>query len=193
MPIRKAELEIYPEDLLLRDASTDINETDESGGATWRWTCLYTMSRREKDLMRRLVAEKVACYCPQVAKRYRSPAGRLRTSYIPLFTNYVFLFGNEDHRRFALTTNCISKTYEVRDANFQNELRQIQVALNEEVPLTAEAKLDSGQRVRVRSGPFKDFEGEIIRREGKTRLLLQLNYLQQGVSMEMDEALLAPI
>lgn len=185
MPIRKPELEIFPADLL--------EPTANHGDATYSWTCLYTMSRREKDLMRRLIAEGIACFCPQVEKRYRSPAGRLRTSYIPLFSNYVFLFGNEDHRRFALATNCVSKTYPVEDANFVSELRQIQVALQAGAPLTAEAKLDRGQRVRVRSGPFKNFEGEVIRREGKTRLLLRLNFLEQGVSMEMDEAVLDPV
>ena len=185
MPVIGKQPDIFPPDLL---------ETDQlPGDTTWRWYCLYTMSRREKDLMRRLMANQIACYCPTVPKRYRSPAGRLRTSYIPLFPGYVFLFGDSSHRYFALSTNCVSRDQEIVDDGFVDELRQIQLALAAGVPLTPEAKLQRGQRVRVRSGPFKDFEGEVIRREGKTRLLLTLNFLEQGVSMEMDEAVLAPL
>ena len=185
MPIIKKEPDVYPSDLL--DSQHPL------GDDSWSWYCLYTLSRREKDLMRKLMSRQIACYCPVVAKRYRSPAGRLRTSYIPLFAGYVFMYGDETHQYFAMTTNCISRYQKVVDARFPEELRQIQTALSAGVPLTAEARLTRGQRVRVRSGHFKDFEGIVLRREGKTRLLLQLNFLEQGVSMELDEALLTPI
>ncbi|MGI9518286.1 MAG: transcription termination/antitermination protein NusG [Pirellulaceae bacterium] len=185
MPVIKKETDVYPPDLLIADALP--------GDESWRWYCLYTLSRREKDLVRRLIARQIACYCPTVPKRYRSPAGRLRTSHTPLFSSYVFLYGDASHRQFALTTNCVSRDQEINDPNFVSELRQIQQALDAGVPLTPEARLERGQRVRVRSGPFRDFEGVVIRREGKTRLLLTLNFLEQGVSMEMDEAVLVPV
>ncbi len=73
------------------------------------------------------------------------------------------------------------------------DLRQIHKAVLKGVPLTPESRLESGQRVRVRSGPFQGFEGQVIRRAGKTRLLLAINFLEQGVSMEMDEAVIAPL
>ena len=65
--------------------------------------------------------------------------------------------------------------------------------MTEEIPLTPEAKLESGDLVRVRSGPFADYEGTVVRREGKTRLLLSIQFLEQGVSMELDEAVLEPL
>ena len=61
------------------------------------------------------------------------------------------------------------------------------------VPLMAESRLVTGNRVRVKSGPFKRYEGTVLRREGKSRLLLAINFLEQGVSMEIDEALLEPL
>ena len=62
-----------------------------------------------------------------------------------------------------------------------------------DVPLTPEARLEPGNRARVRSGPFKGYEGIVIRREGKTRLLVSVEFLEKGVSMEMDEGVLEPI
>ena len=54
---------------------------------------MYTMARREKKLMRQLIEEKIAFYAPVIERRYRSPNGRLRKSYEPLFANYVFVCG----------------------------------------------------------------------------------------------------
>ena len=149
------------------------------------------MSRREKVLARKLISKKIGCYLPVVPKRYRSPNGRLRTSFVPLFNNYVFLFANELERFFCMTTNCVSRIQAVKDPQrMVDDLRTIQIAIAEGIPLTVESRIESGQRVRIRRGPFQGYEGLVIRREGKTRLLLSLNFLEQGVSMEMDEAVL---
>jgi transcriptional antiterminator RfaH len=73
------------------------------------------------------------------------------------------------------------------------DLRQIHNVVKAGVPLTPEARLQPGDRVKVKTGPFAGYEGNVIRREGKTRLLLSLRFLEQGVSMEMDEALLESV
>ncbi len=186
MPILKREDDIFPANLL-----DDESLLADSGSMWW---CVYTMSRREKDLMRRLRALKIPHYGPVIPKRYRSPNGRLRTSYVPLFPNYVFMFSDEDGRYAAMTTNCISKCDEVTETQqLISDLRQIYNVVAGGVALTPEAKLEPGNRTRVRSGPFAGYEGVVIRREGKTRLLLSIQFLEQGVSMELDEGLLEPI
>lgn len=183
MPILKKEDDIFPDDLLQNESI--LGDVDR------HWFCLYTMSRREKDLVRKLVARKICCYLPIVPKRFRSPAGRLRTSYVPLFHNYAFLFASEAERLFCLTTNCVSRMQEVKDpVQLVSDLKLIQLAISEGAPLTPEARIEPGQRIRVRTGPFQGYEGQVIRREGKTRLLLSVQFLEQCVSMEVDEAVL---
>lgn len=186
MPILKREDDIFPDNLLEDDAL--LNLSDKS------WWCIYTMSRREKDLMRKLAASQVAYYGPVIPKRFRSPNGRLRTSYIPLFPNYVFMFGSDEDRYEAMKSNCISSCSPVEEPDrLIIELRQIRTVIEAGVALTPEAKLEPGNQVRVRTGPFAGYEGIVIRREGKTRLLLSIQFLEQGVSMELDEGLLEPI
>jgi transcription antitermination factor NusG len=73
------------------------------------------------------------------------------------------------------------------------QLRQIHQVIKAGVPLTVESKLTAGDRVSVRRGPFAGYSGVVIRREGKTRLLLSIQFLDKGVSMEVDEAVLEPI
>lgn len=186
MPILKREDDIFPSDLLENDSI--LTDSDR------KWWCIYTISRREKDLMRKLASLKIAHYGPVIPKRYRSPSGRLRTSYVPLFPNYVFMWGNEEDRYQAMTTNCISRCNPIEDREqLVRDLRQIHCVVDAGVALTPEARLEPGNRVRVRSGPFARYEGTVIRREGKTRLLLSIQFLEQGVSMEMDEGLLEPL
>ncbi len=104
------------------------------------------------------------------------------------------MLADESERYFSMTTNCVSRFQIVDDREqLTADLENIQTAVTAGIPLTPEAKLEPGQLVRVRSGPFKDYEGQVIRREGKTRLLLAIRFLEQGVSMEMDEAVLSPL
>jgi len=186
MPILQRERDIFPEQLLVDPQLLTDNQR--------AWWCFYTLSRREKEFMRRLANWKIAHYGPIVPKRFRSPNGRLRTSYIPLFPNYVFVLASEEERYRAVTTACVSKHDQVIQwEQLLCDLRQIHKVISAGVPLTPEARLDAGSRVRVRSGPFSGYEGLVIRREGKTRLLLSIRFLEQGVSIEMDEGILEPM
>ena len=184
MPILKQESDIWPADL--------FSNQDLLGDEKRSWWCVYTLSRREKDLMRKLASLEIAHFGPVIPKRYRSPNGRMRTSYIPLFANYVFLFGSGEERQLAMTSNCISSCNPVVNSEqLVHDLSQIAFAVQAGVPLTPEARLEEGDKVRVRTGPFAGYEGTVIRRAGKTRLLLSIRFLEKGVSMELDEGILA--
>lgn len=182
MPILNQEDDFYPADL--------FDQIDQMPGA---WLC-YVISRREKDLMRRLKLVDTAFYGPMIEKRFRSPNGRFRKSYSPLFPNYVFVFGGNDARVQAMKTNCVVKCNEVTDrAQLFQDLKNVKTVLESGVAVTAEQKLEPGKPVYVKNGPFKGFEGTVIRRESQTRLLVHVKFIEQGVSMEMDESQLLEI
>jgi len=78
MPILAREPDLHPDDLF------DRPEVGHEGSRHW-WAA-YCLARREKQLMRRLRALDVAFYSPIIARRSCSPSGRVRTSYVPLFS-----------------------------------------------------------------------------------------------------------
>jgi transcription antitermination factor NusG len=185
MPILAQEPEIYPADLLSRPETGQ--EEDR------QWWALYTMSRREKELMRRLRAMELSFYCPVICHRQRSPAGRIRQSFLPIFTNYVFLYGRAEDRYQAFTSNCISRDIPVPDGvQLTRDLLQFYRLIEAGVPLTPESRLVAGQRVVVRTGAFRGYEGCIVRREGETRLLVSVNFLQKGASLLLDNCEVEP-
>ncbi len=180
MPILAAETDLFPIDLLDRD--------DWSQNSEFQWWALYTRSRREKELMRRLRALEIPFFGPTIEKRGRTPQGRIRKSFIPLFTNYVFLYGDGAQRYAALTTNCVSRDIQVVDgAQLASDLRQLRQILQSGSPVCAESQLEPGAQVRVRSGPLAGQEGTVLRRRGETRLLVAVRFLQQGASVQIDE------
>src|SRR5687768_4214086 len=146
MPILSKEVDLFPVNLL-EDAQAAAGAT----GSCWR--SIYTRSRHEKQLMRKLVALNIPFYSPLVSRRYRSPQGRVRTSYEPLFPNYVFVYADPSQRYSCLTSNCVSQCQDVVDGDqLAKELRHIQKLIQIGRPVTRESQLFEGDRVRVKSG-----------------------------------------
>lgn len=180
MPILAREDDIHPLDLLTRG---DTESTSGSG-----WFAFYLLSRREKEFMRRLRGMNIAHYCPMIAKRYRSPSGRFRTSFLPLFPGYVFVFANDEERYRALTTNCVSRWLPVADGKqLTADLRQIHRLIQHGAALTPESRLEAGDPVRIRTGPFANLEGTIVKRHGQSRLVIAVRFLQQGASILLED------
>ena len=180
-PFLQQEPDLYPEGPFL----CHFELTQSSDSEAW---ALYCLSNKEKAIMRRLRALDIPHYGPLVARRYRSPAGRVRTSYVPLFAGYVFLFGDEAQRYHAKCTGYVSRCIEVLDAQqLTEDLNQIYRLIEIGAPLTAEERLVPGMHVRIRSGAFAGFEGTIIQRNKETRLLVAIDFLQQGASVLMDD------
>jgi transcriptional antiterminator RfaH len=181
MPILAKEIDLFPENLL--EIAAEDGALHEA-----QWWALYTRSRQEKQLMRMLVEHEIPFYGPLVERRYRSPNGRVRTSYQPLFSNYVFICGDEAQRYTSLTTNCVSQCYEVKDGRqLISDLATIARLIEIGQPVTPETQLKAGDRVRIRSGLFTGFEGTILRRDKETRLLVGVNFMQQGASVVLDD------
>jgi len=186
MPILPAEPDIFPENLLEQDQPEADSEI--------RWWALYTLPRREKELMRRLRGVSIPHYCPLVKKRTKSPAGRVRTSYVPLFSAYVFFLGDEEHRYQALQTNCISRCMVVVDADrLVADLKNIKRLIDADAPLTPESRIEPGVRVRIRSGALAGLEGTVVKRRGVERLLVAVEFLQQGASVQLEDFQVEPI
>jgi len=184
MPILSSEPCLFPEELF---------SADWSGDTARQWWVLHTRPRQEKSLARELLSGKVPFYLP-LAPKIRQSSGRKRTSYIPLFAGYLFLHASEAERLAALRTNRIVATLPVTDASrLRDELGRIYRLTESDAPITIESQLAAGQKVRVMDGPFAGMEGTVLRRRQKTRIVMAVTMLQQGVSVEVDDFLLEAI
>ena len=184
MPILAAETSIYPDNLLEEIA----HEPSER-----RWWAVYTKSRQEKSLARQLIGQGVPFYLPLIP-RSSLIGGRRVTSHLPLFGSYLFLFATEEERILALNTKRISNLIVApRTAEMTCDLRNVQTLIDSGTPLTVESRLSPGQRVRVKSGALQGLEGTVLSRRGEDRLLVGVAFLQQGVSILIQDFQVEPI
>ena len=184
MPILAQEPWVYPVTLL---------DGMQQEPTTRQWWVLYTRSRQEKAIARDLTALKVPFFLPLV-KKTSCIRGKVLTATVPLFGGYVFLYGTEDERVCSLTTNRVAQVLEVHDqAQLQRDLAQLEQLIDSDAPLTVESRLAPGRQVRVKHGSLAGLEGVVVSRQGQTRLLVSVNFIQRGASVEVDDFMLEPI
>lgn len=185
MPILAAEPSIYPLDLL----SSAFNELHQQRS----WYVLHTKPRQEKAVLRQLVEQFVPSYLP-LHSRPRLYQGRKVTASIPLFPGYVFLFGDDDERLSAVKTNRIVRVLLVMDQiKLCRDLVHICHLLATGTPIAVESRLQPGRHVRIRSGIMRGLEGVLISRRGEERLIVAVDFLQQGASVALDDFLVEPL
>jgi transcriptional antiterminator RfaH len=181
VPILKEEPSLFPE-TLLEDCTSDQSIR--------RWWVIYTKARQEKSFARDLLAFRIPFYLPLV-KKNALIKGRRRTSFIPLFSGYVFIYAAEAERIKGMTTNRISRILSVNDPEqLVYDLKQLRRLIASNAPLSVEQKLSPGDRVRVKQGALMGLEGTVLVRRGVTRLLVCVNFLQKGASAEVDDFVL---
>jgi transcription termination/antitermination protein NusG len=157
------------------------------------WHVLHTKSRQEKILCEDLAALSIPHYLPLV-RSVRYYGKRKAVVEEPLFPGYVFLRGTLDQAYLADRTRRVAHIIKVSDQQqIEWELRNLSLALTNTAALSAYPFLKEGVRVEVRSGPFRGLQGVIDGRSKNNRLILQVNTLGRGVSLEIDGALLEPI
>ena len=158
-----------------------------------RWMVLWTKSRQEKALARFLQAKGLNFYLPLI-ERVTFVRGRKLTSAVPLFPGYVFLAGNNEDGYAALTTKRVCQVIKVPDqARLMEELEQIRSALSDGAGLELYPYAVVGRRCRVVKGPFIGIEGMVTDRLGPGRLVLQVNIIGRGASLEIDADILEPV
>ncbi len=175
---------MFPETLL---------ESFDSSAGIGQWMVVYTKPRQEKSLARDLLRRSIPFYLPLVKRTLRYGRRRL-ASFAPLFDGYLFMLGTEGERMASLATNRVVRVLPVNDGQqMVTDLRQIERLIEANVPLTVESRIQPGRNVRVRSGPLAGVEGVVLRRQGEIRLLVSVNFMQQGASVEIEDYCLEPL
>lgn len=168
-------------------------ETSEITDIYGQWWVAHTKSRNEKALAQALRHWDIPYFLPQIEKVSRS-RNRIVKSMLPLFSGYLFFSGDDDARYRALTTNRIANIIVVIDQQgFISDLVQIHKAMKSGVKLDPHPHLKAGMPCRVIAGPLMGLEGILLRKKAGNRLLLKVEILGQGASMEIDADMLEPL
>jgi transcriptional antiterminator RfaH len=157
-----------------------------------RWWVLHTRPRAEKTLARRCLRRQLAFFLPLHKRQWRS-GGRLLCSHVPLFPSYLFLCGDSAGRLAALETNLVARCLPVEDqARLHADLARVYRLIVSDAPLTPEERLQPGDLVDIVAGPLAGLQGKVLRRGKQLKLLVEVEFLQRGVSAEIESWMLRP-
>jgi transcriptional antiterminator RfaH len=184
MPILSGEISLHPSGLLEADPRTEGDRI---------WSVVYTKSRQEKAVARELLKSDTPFYLPLIPTD-RVISGRRFRSLLPLFSGYLFQCGSIEQNFQTQLSSRVSQVLPVPDPEqLCRDLSYVQRLIEADSPLSQESRLSPGDRVRVKHGSLQGLEGTIIRREKTTRLLIAVSYLQQGVSVQIDDFMVEPL
>ena len=184
MPLLPLEPFLFSDELLSNPAPE--SESPE------RWWVLHTRPRAEKALARLCVKKNLPFFLPLYHKKWRSQ-GRLQSSYLPLFPGYVFLMGDGEVRLGALETNLVAQVLPVVDQRrLHEDLARVNQLITSDSTVTPEGRLEPGTEVTITGGPLAGLEGKVIKRGKNCVFFIEVKFLQQGVSVEIDGWMIEP-
>jgi len=185
MPLLPPEPFVFPEHLLTNEGR--ISEP------TSGWWVLHTRPRAEKALTRRFLASSLPFFLPLYKREWRS-RGRLLSSHLPLFPGYVFMLGDAQARLRALETNLVANCLPVSDQRrLSANLIQVYQMMVSGAPLRPEDQLEPGTLVEIISGPLVGMQGKILRKGKDLRFFIEVEFLQRGVSVDIEKWMFRPL
>lgn len=152
-----------------------MEKEEKDREAAKKWLVLYSKPRAEKKTAKVLEKYGFEVYCP-LKKTRRKWSDRWKWVEQPLFTSYLFIRIEEERREEVFVVPSIvrymfwlGKPAEVKD----EEIAHLRRWLGEFDHEAIEVRLQSEDKVRVKSGPLIDNTGIVVETKGKVlRLLL---------------------
>ena len=154
------------------------------------WFALYTRHQHEKSVAQLISAKEIEVFLPlyQAAHRWKD---RVKELTLPLFPNYVFVFAGFNGRGAILSTPGVSDFVRLGGVPAPipvEEIEAVRQVVERGLPAEPPPFLQSGDRVRVKSGPLEGLEGILVRKKNFYRLLLSVDLLVKSISVEVEAA-----
>ena len=154
------------------------------------WYAIWTRSRHEQVVRQQLEQKGIDVFLPTVLKWSRWKDRKKQVSW-PLFPGYCFARFNADQRVPVLKcTGAVSiVSFNGAPAPIpEEELSGIRKLVESDLQFDPCPLIHEGDKVEVTHGPLKGVVGRLVRKGSHARLVLAVDLIGQGVSVEVDAA-----
>lgn len=156
------------------------------------WVAVRSRPRCEKKILRFANEQGWPCYLP-LRERVHQYGSRRRAFSSPLFPGYMFAAIKPHDMRILRQNQYVSRVLTTADQeDLDRQLRSLESALARHAIADVLPFIQAGNLVRVTAGPMRGVEGVVQRVKGKTRVVLNIDMIQQAVAIEIDSAVLGP-
>lgn len=162
---------------------------------TPNWYVIYTYPRAERKVNNKIKELGIETFLPlhMVVRQWKDRKKKLE---LPLFPNYVFINSIANRRYNVFQVNGVVKfvSFEGKPAIIpEAKIKALKKILKGEVEISNNNFYEKGMKVKIRQGKFFGSEGVLIRRNGKTRLMVQIEALNTCVSVDISTNDVEPI
>ncbi len=154
------------------------------------WYAIWTRSRHEQVVRQQLDQKGIDVFLPTVLKWSRWKDRKKQVSW-PLFPGYCFAKFDPEQRVSVLKcTGAVSiVSFNGAPAAIpEEELRGIRQLVESDLQFDPCPLIHEGDKVEVTHGPLKGVVGRLVRKGAHARLILAVDLIGQGVSVEVDAA-----
>jgi transcription antitermination factor NusG len=158
-----------------------------------RWCALHTRARHEKKIERACGLLGVPSYLPLRIHRTFS-GGTTHTFHLPMFPGYVFAALAPGEAGELKRTGSVAQRIETADeAALLRDLINVLAVERARVEASQPRRLEAGQQVVVTAGPLCGVTGVVVRHKNRSRLLVVVGAIGQGILVNVAEADLLPV
>lgn len=154
------------------------------------WYAIWTRSRHEQVVRQQLEQKQIDVFLPTVLKWSRWKDRKKQVSW-PLFPGYCFAKFDPGQRVAVLKcTGAVSiVSFNGSPAPIpEEELHGIRQLVESDLQFDPCPLIHEGDKVEVTHGPLKGVVGRLVRKGTHARLVLAVDLIGQGVSVEVDAA-----
>lgn len=154
------------------------------------WYAIWTRSRHEQVVRQQLEQKEIDVFLPTVLKWSRWKDRKKQVSW-PLFPGYCFAKFDPGQRVAVLKcTGAVSiVSFNGSPAPIpEEELHGIRQLVESDLQFDPCPLIHEGDKVEVTHGPLKGVVGRLVRKGTHARLVLAVDLIGQGVSVEVDAA-----
>lgn len=152
------------------------------------WYALFTRHQHEKSVALALSNKDLEVYLP-LYRSVRQWRDRSKQIWLPLFPCYVFIRDGMDRQFQIVTTPGILRIvgWGGRPAIVpQTQLDMATRIIESHLAVEPHPYLQSGDRVRVKTGALMGLEGILTRQKGRERLVVSMEMLGRSAAIEID-------
>lgn len=158
------------------------------------WFVLRTKSRHERIVEAVLQQKNIPRYLPK-CQSIKLGEGRRRKVEMPLFPGYIFVRPSQNQlpdMRYIRGSCGLLMATDIKPAVIQGqEVESVRILADSRADLTVDEGFLPGQRVRIMDGRLAGAEGELVLIKRRHVLVLNVEFANRNVRVEVDRDAIA--
>jgi len=154
------------------------------------WSLVQTRPRNEKFSAGNCSAQGILVYLPLITKVQVHKRSE-RKFFLPMFAGYFFACPSYDEETLIRRDKCVWNLKVLNEAQEDELLKDLRIVRESELlardhKLVVNPGICEGLTMRLKRGPFQSQEVLVVRREGVSKVIVNLNFLGRSITVACE-------